>query len=645
MIKTYTKKATRAVTRTLDRLRREGNLRSLVSKGSQENLNALASWFPTPLRAFQKNLLRLERLAVPIHQIIVPEAMGEAQNRDLLYRLKEGGFIFKLIDDEGVLDLRRAGIRREMGYRDRTLEFEDVKVLAELREMLSGENLEVINQDPEVKELTHHFALWKIRIILYKIGLQKFAARKEEDETSLAESRVVMANLAQFLKELDPVKLSGAAALLEQGNDPATNAILTAATDHLEKQIVARERERLQRENRSPKRRPANILEEELVHLAQRRYRISFSRDGAWIIPETKLLRVGPALKRKYVPHKVPVEKLARREQHKIDEITNRIANNSSHVSLLSGIARILKEAETIDFERIGAELSRAYTAYEMGKVRPKFKAKLWLKLALDLVELAAQYREPAARRRLTGFAADMVRMAARQLMILNANLGGQLKRIAAKQKLEMLILAQVLERDANLQMLSESVLQTVTNHKIMNSARLAGDLRQLLVDARCELVVDEQAEAGILRSRVRIARLSNLLAKVRRLIHEKEKVRTLILHARERYKTKAISLKQTIDFVAGQLANIERINAEIAQALKESAKEAILIQQDVDHKHEPEEAKETDKIFGGRPEIFNAIDSLNTNYETVYAASGAALGKATPFDIWKLKLKKNQTK
>ena len=579
MIKTYTKKATRAITRTLGQIR--------ISQESRTNLTALASWFPTPMRAFQKNLLRLERLAVPIHQIIVPEVLGEVQNRELLYRLNDGGFIFKLIDDNGVLDLRRAGIRREMVCRDKTLEFDDVRVLSELRGMLSGENLEVMHQDPEVKELTQHFALWKIRILLYKIGLQKFVARKEEDEASLAESRVVMANLAQFLRELDPARLSGAAALLGQGNDPAANAILTSATDRLEKQIVARESERLRRESRSSKRCPANILEEELVHLAQRRYRISFSRDGAWIIPETKLLRVGPALKRKYVPHKVSADKLARREQHKIDEITNRIANNSSRIALLSGIARILKEAEAIDFQKIKFELSRAHTAYEMGKVRPKFKAKLWLKLALELVGLAAQYRETDARRRITGFAADMVGAAARQLMVLNANLGGQLKRIAAKQKLEMLILAQDLERDANLKLQSESVLQTVTNPKIMNSARLA-----------------------------------DFLPKVQQLIREKEKVRGMILNARYRYKAEAASFKQTLAFVAGQLAKIERTNAEIVQALKEAAKDA-------------------EKIVGARPEIYDAIDRLNRNYETVYAASGAALGRATPFDIGQLKLNK----
>ncbi|MBU0672545.1 MAG: hypothetical protein KJ732_05925 [Candidatus Margulisbacteria bacterium] len=654
-----------AVRRVMSALRRDNRLRSLITRGSELNLRRQAINYPSQTRAFLKNLLRLESLAIPINKIVVPKSLPEIQNREVFKRLGEMGFVFRLIDKDGVLDLRRAGLKLKPGYRDLTLEFEEYGVLEELRSSFHGENREVIQNDLELSNLTLYYDLWMVRVLLYRAGEQKSAALKEENPTAFHESRSIVATIAKFLREMStdfptPIvefrqRISKAADLLADFNNPAANAALVSLTARLEEEIEAQEEKRVRQERHSGIPAPQNLIEEELVRLAQRRYKISFSEDGIWVIPQGGFRQIGPVMQKKIIDHQVESEKVIRRAQHILDSITEQISINGNFRAMLEGFAQILRspEAREIDYPQLISGLAQSFLNYENGIVRPKFKVRLMLKLALELVNTASKARDQQSENRLLKFAGMMLSISSRELVRLNTNLGHQLRLIAAKQELQMTIIAQNLVRDTDLRTLSESLLNSLTNRKIMNSARLAGDLRQLAVEARDSLEVDEQTEVGIQRCKGRIENLISLLAKVRRLIHEKERSRTDIEKARERHRIEYRRLAAggqregvtplrnlAIEYAQEKLRDIRHINEELNFSVANAAKEALLIQRDLANKHAAEDVDTQVQFLAEHQEVFEHIARMDIDYSMTYGTRGEELGEAHSFDIWKLDLK-----
>ncbi|MFH1683531.1 MAG: hypothetical protein ABIA67_01475 [Candidatus Margulisiibacteriota bacterium] len=680
MAREVTLKQNRAVRRVVDVLRGPGRLRQLITLQSEENLQKHAVDRPAPTRALLKNLLRLERLAVPITRIIVPESLSKLQNRELFARLGEMGFVLELIDEAGVLDLRRAGLKMNPGYIDLTLEFEEYEILRELRSSFQDEkNLKALKKDVEISDLTLYCNLWMVRVLLYKVGELKAAAKWEENPTAEGEARAIMDNAAKFLDELSrdfPTKrkellkkISGAASLLGAFNNPAANAALVSVTGRLEELIETQEGNRIQRERRSGKRPPKNMFEEELVRLAQRRYNISFSPGGIWVIPQGGFRREGPVRQKKIIDHRVDAEKVTRRTQHIIDSVTEGIVINAHFRAMLEGFVEVLRSSTTIDYEQVLNGLAKSFLAYEKGIVRPKFKTKLMLKLALELVKTASVCRDQKAERRLLNFAGSMLRMAAREIAKLNGNLAGQLQMIAAKQELLMEIVAQSLVRDANLQTFSGSLVNSLTNSKMMNSIGMAGQLRQLAVDVADALEIDEQSPTGMRRAGKRINELVSLLAKVRRLIREKDQFRKNFRIARTRYKIELENIKAAgksdieaaqeelesikqrykarlaalrekgIKYAQEKLESIKEHNANIAKTLGEAAKEALLIQYNLVNKYVEEDEEARISFLAEHQEIFDRIKQMDAVSLTVYGSRGEELGTASPFDVWRLGL------
>lgn len=681
MAKAITLKQHRAVRRVVDALRGQSRLRQFITLRSEKVLQNQAVDRPAPTRAFLKNLLRLERLAIPISQVVVPDKLTEFQNQELLGRLGEMGFVFKLIDEAGVLDLRRAGLKRNLGHRDLTLEFEEYEILQELRSSFQDEkNLEVLKKDVEISDLTLYYNLWVVRVLLYKVGELKAATKREGNPTAEGEARSIMVNIAGFLEEVSnnfPTrrddlldKISRAAARLREFNNPAANAALVSANTRLEKVIEKQEKLRILRERRSSKRIPKNIFKEELLHLAERRYKISFSADGIWVIPQGGFRRKGPVRQKRIINHHVDTEKVLRRTQHIVDSITEGIAANSHFRAMLEGFAQVLRSLATIDYKQVLAGLAKSFLAYENGIVRPKFKTKLMLKLALELVRTASVCRDPKAEKRLLGFAGSMLKMAARELVSLNRNLAVQLQRLAAKQELVTEIVARNLVRDANLRAFSGSLVNSLTNRRMMNSLGLAFKLRQLAVDAGKALQIDEHSPVGIQRAGKRIKRLVNLLAKIRRLIQEKDQFRRNYRRARtrytielenikaarkgdlaaaqeelesinQRYQARLVTLREkAIKYAQEKLESIKEHNANIAETLGEAAKEALLIRYDLANRYDEENEEAQIPFLAQHQEIFDKIAGLDAEYEIVYGSRGEELGTASSFDVWRLGLK-----
>ncbi len=642
-------------------LKGKPSARGIFTAGSEENLTRFAGLYPDLGVRFLKTV---RRLGSAVETIVFPEAILEFQNRGLVEKIHADHNFAKSLVKEGVFDLRKAGYKSKPGCRDLTKEFEEYRVLDQLRASFQKEeNLEILKKDAEISNLTLYYNLWMVRVLLYKVGEQKSAAKRDGNLTILAEARDVIAKLSVFLKELagdfpirnEEVKghISNAIAELVKFNNPTADAALAAAAKKLEDVVEKQEKTRIFKERRSSKRPPKNIIEEELVHLAQRRYKISFSSDGAWIIPEGGFRRMGPALQKQIIPHRVALEKVVRREQHKLDEISQKIAINADFRSMLEGFDRVLRSPNPIDYEQVTSVVASSYLAYEKGKVRPKFKVKLLLRLALELVKTAELCHEEEAQKRLQGFAGTMLKIAAAQLDILNQNLGNQLRRIAAKQKLQMEIIRQNMVRDASLRSFSQSVLRSITNQAVMNLTWPAWKLRELSARAREVLRIREETEEEIKRCAKRIGHLTNLFAKIGRMINEKEKFRESITSVKKKCGVEAENLRasgkedkimglkaRAVEVARENLSRLASHNEEIALTLAEIAREALLIQYDVENKGKAQDPEEETRFIEEHTDIFNAIAGLNERYYTVLDFQNEPMGRAHRFDVKKLKLK-----
>ncbi|OGB89701.1 hypothetical protein A2625_06210 [candidate division WOR-1 bacterium RIFCSPHIGHO2_01_FULL_53_15] len=108
----------------IERIRHGRPLREVITRKSQLNLEFVASFRPTEARAFLKNILRLDHLAIPIERIAIPQNLGKFENLDVLQELGRTRFVVALMDRAGGLDARQAGLRNKPGYRDLTPKYQ-----------------------------------------------------------------------------------------------------------------------------------------------------------------------------------------------------------------------------------------------------------------------------------------------------------------------------------------------------------------------------------------------------------------------------------------------------------------------------------------------------------------------------------------
>lgn len=645
-------------------IRGERPLRKVISRRAELRLRFLAEVCPAQTRRILKNLLFLHDAGRPIQKISVADELYSPRNRRLLDCLAANFYgLEERISAEGTVDLASGAKHGKLGYEDLTAGFDEYQLIAELRPTYQGQNRRMIEADREINDLTLYYVNWKLRVFLYKIGEQKSAARGEGNEVAELEARAKMVRVADYLQELAtdyPVlsdgireKISRAAEQLRGFNNPAADAALVPVTLYLEKRIEEQETKRIRKERASGIARPQNILEEELLRLAERRYKASFSPNGAWILPQGGFRGAGAVMRKSIIDHHIPEEKVVRREQHRIDRITRQIAINAHHISVFGTMAELLATGEEPVYQKAASSLARGYLAYEKGIVRAKFKAKLMLKLALELVGNARICRAPKARLRLGQFAAAMLRMVARELVGLNAELGRQLQKITAKQGLVVKIITRQLARDANIRSFSETLLEALSDKKAMNSILMATELRQMAFDLIAAPGMEEGAPPGIRRVRERAGQLADIFTQVGGLIQEKNGYRESFSRTRDRFQCEYHILAasgqeekigplriQAVAMGGKDIKNISICNQKINAALVEAAKQAILMQHDLATKFQDESAEAQLIFLAEQRSIISQVEALDAGYQKVFGAHGEDLGDACSFDIGELKLK-----
>lgn len=637
-----TVKAQRAVTRVLGEIRHGRPLRSLISRQAEQQLVAQAVVYPTETRGFLKALLRLDHLACPLEKINLPANLTAPQNQLVLARLGETRFLLSLIDEEGSLSFKNAGLQRELGYHDLTKEFPDYQALQKLRHDLLNAAPVELKESYELSIASLYHALWRARILIYQAGEEKGLSAQEGDRVGVAENYAKLLLLASFLNDLSrssnffsSEKISDwlgafqrAAELLRQGNNPAADALLVSLAERLERELLEEEQSRFRRQRRADSPYRNNKFSSSLRQLAERRYRIRMTDEGLVLIPETGWRSAAGVLQPQQVVVRVPLEKVIRREEHQLQSITRQLEGNVVAASRLNELKSFLRRPDLdLTDGHLEKELTEIRALYLKGQVRSKVKTFLVLDLACSLVATARQTEDQSGRRRILAFAGGMVGLAAESLILRNHELLRQLERIASKKKISLdYVFFKILSR-VELNLLIRGVLQVIFSRMILDQAGIAWNLRRHFQETAQALAPYEKSDPRLLELVDSLTRVGGLFAKVGVLIAKKEDFRTAILVARQGGHNRLLTREGALAEAADNLTKIRLYDREIVSTLEKILKEISAWQQLVDFNLSLEGFKERLAILPGP-------------YLEVVGSRGEALGLARVEDVERLGLK-----
>ncbi len=356
-------------------------MREMITRRSEVNLRRLALMAPQQATAFFKNLSRLERMAIPIGKIIVPSGLEDTQNQDVLRRLSEPGFLYKLIDDNERLDLRLAGYRLRLGTVDSTpqkklVSLEDYLVwLQEIKEPLKKSREEAL--------LFLFKVVLRFRVELYTQG--EAGGSFDRLITLLREfvERFPFETLLDWRKSAE--LMERAANLLETRNNPAADATLATLTNRLD-QLLEGVAARKQRSARHP-------LDRKVV--------LNPDKPGTWLVSQTRYKRgFAGIVKREPSTVEVTTADLLTLFEHELDGMRRELLANQNFLDQLDTISLELPSSWDM--------LQNTYLAFSRFADRKKEKGRFELEAALDVARLGTGQAVQLARELITLVQADL---------------------------------------------------------------------------------------------------------------------------------------------------------------------------------------------------------------------------------------------
>ncbi len=404
------------VARVIGSLRHGKPLRQLISRKSEVNLQRLAVVRPGQTKAFIKTLARLDQIAMPIDKLVVPAVLAEVQNKKALKPLRQMGVVGRLVcENGGVLDLRKLGLRNELGYIDLTPKYKPLQ-LADYRAIMkdSRHRLEI---DHSLGDLFLFKAVLRLRIDLYVAGAERSKALARGEQPGMPPDFVALKEFIDQLTQTFPFgttterlqnksDLHIASLLLDRQNNPAADAKLTSLFDDIEK-IVSRE-----------------IVER--TRVSPKVTKVAHQAKGCWTITTSGFRQTGLGLKQKGpVTRQVRTPELLSMIQHQVDSIA---AERESNLQTMAQLA-FLKFRFPDYWDKL-FEIHLKFTHYDALK---KDKATCEMEGAL---ELARVWTGPADR-----LARSLLTLAEIDLAQRDNELAAQQQRLTAvKQETEQAI-------------------------------------------------------------------------------------------------------------------------------------------------------------------------------------------------------------
>ncbi|MFA4967423.1 MAG: hypothetical protein WC624_04315, partial [Candidatus Margulisiibacteriota bacterium] len=585
----------------------------------------------------ERALDRLELIGRQVRRMIFPRALDSSKHCHVIRSfLSDPAYAMSLVSEEGVLDFGR--------------ELKRYKQLDELRPVFGPENIKAMGGSVEIRTRNLYQTLMIIRGMLYLEEEKKSAASLEGNEMEAARCRAMIKAIAYFIDDFadnfplrgipykgdsqDPAiarKLKSAAGLLGKGNTaPVDNSIRTL-TDKLNNELKRLESQRMTGEKsaRPPhQQKPKRSIAETLIDLAKRQYKIVVSPDGTYIIPQGTFKSNGEVNIRCYSGHRVPEEKVVRWTQHQIESISAQIAINTDFMNMLQSFVQILRSQDEIDYEHLKAGLEHSHENYKRGIVDNKFRASIFIGLAMQLIPSA----ERTPEKRILQFISDILEIAGNELNALNQILGNQLHSIALKQKVEEAIIANKLMRDANLLAVTRPLIATLAGRHIMNQPHIAWIYRNTIAAAISGLKTDDTTEPGLIRLKGRLKTIRDNLAMIGNLNQKKEKMREETRKVRrdaaadihffkergQRDKLES-SQRAAVDHAKRYLQEIKAINDKIALGLETAVTETLLLLYEIDHKNDAQLIDEDlEAYLAAQQETIDSVKRSNEGYQVV---------------------------
>jgi hypothetical protein len=383
------------VRRVMDILRGERPLEELITAESENRLSTLLPEFPGETRAFLKALLSLHHRGVLLNRIVIPENLSDHQNRAVLKRLGSVEFLSGLIE-EGVLDLRKAGLKNKPSYIDLTPSRKPA-TLEDYRAILIG-SVSEFQRDPELGNLFLFKAVLKTRIDLYVAGEARSAALKKGQDPAVVPDFKRLMDFLGFLLEKFPFGTIGerqqmregieiASMLLAKNNNPAADAKLSSVFDHIERVLTQQIIERTRIKTVSPQ-------------------KITYVGRGVWKILTAGYRQTPSGIMRKErVESKVHTPELLSKLQHVIDSTRQESDQNAQFSAQLEFIkARLpgyfdklfdlhdrFKDFDAIRKEKVYTELEGALELVRVGSDQARRLAVSLINLAENDIELRQQ--------------------------------------------------------------------------------------------------------------------------------------------------------------------------------------------------------------------------------------------------------------
>lgn len=657
------------------------------AKGEAESaLTHLAGVHPELSRLFFKSLRALEGTGTIIRRI---------ENLDQLLGLPTGvirrtvadrDLLRKCVSSRKRLDFKRAKLDKIPTYIDVTLQFEEIQIIKESYKALFEFDREQLSQDSHLALVVLYDCLLDVSDVMVLAGGDKGVGKLERDPTEYGWGRAQIIMVKEFLKDIlghfpwdrfsdlqgiisNPhhAEKQGIVELLEAGNNGAAEPKFDKLLREIEARLENIEAGEARRAKKTRFRKSRNPLQEEILHLAQRKYKIEFSEGGVWLIPQEGYREREGFKVRETIPHHVPEEAVLRRSRHIIDNITREIAFNLESISLFEGFTDRFRSGR-VNFNFAVAEIDKAYEEYKSSIVRPKKEVRSRLLRALrQLMKAQRPGRSFEAQGRLLRNAATMLAQSSSYLKQRVENLSRQLQFLQVKHQVEETIITGNLRREANLRSTANRLFNALRINRVVWTPAKLAELQDIVKSARVE--IKGATEPGLKRCDQRLKDLFGLIGKIRRLVINKYRLMEDFQRFTNNFKIKKGELEAGSPVVIeGRRVNMDQLRelylkeaAErirkvdqsrqedngltwhvqaIKQTLLLALREAHLITFDLEHKFEEAEPKPEDlKAIAG---VLAEIESRDT--DLVMAVSKGRdpqpLGEILKRDAVELKLR-----
>ena len=609
----------------MNQLRRNNRLRGLITRDSEINLSCLASHETAVYgRAFLKNLLRLEQLAVPISRISVPQALLEAQNLDVQRQLGSSEFLFGLIDDNGVLNLQKAGLKTKplhKEHKDLTPKYQ--KLSLEDYQAILATNSARLSKDEELGNLFLFKSILRARIDLYIAGEERSAAKRRGEKPGVTEDLQRMIGFFDHLADSFPFgttterlkikeDLGIVSGLLSRKNNPAADAKLASLFEYIEKILSQQVVVRVRTASRA------------------RGMKVSYQGKGVWRVVSTGYRKTAIGLLRKEtIDKKVNTAELLSLIQHVVDGAAAEKMLNDRFLAQLEYIKQRVPDF----FDKL-FEIHLKFTEYD---VVSKEKACAEMEGALELIRVGTEQSLRLAR--------DMISLSQKDISHRQEEVLGHAQRY---KRLKADVEKEIGDRLAGY---ARRIAKRLADPEMLFDPKKIENLDRSLGAFLGTFLKGEMREDWLKLCKSRVYGLKKALPDIKKWVEVKQEVMKAVRELREQYRLesgriwrskgtrarKHQELKRVrahiLRNVRSNLGNIDILNLSIQKALQNGARTILSL--GIIHANHHGKMKDNKDFFEGIDALFRpmasgkviAVDSEGQELGVAYKKEAEMMG------------------